>query len=143
MTNKDILNRVKQIEIEQGPLNDEIKILYEIINRHGEDTEDLVSQEIYYEKNSIMKSLIAEKTNLLIGLGFTPVDGLIDESLRETALWKQIDADYVDLETADLRYSACTNCPEFVTISKQCKSLGVFAKEYSAIESSTCPIGNW
>jgi len=93
MTNKDILNRVKQIEIEQGPLNDEIKILYEIINRHGEDTEDLVSQEIYYEKNSIMKSLIAEKTNLLIGLGFTPVDGLIDESLRETALWKQIDAD--------------------------------------------------
>jgi hypothetical protein len=46
-------------------------------------------------------------------------------------------------EVSAARYSLCTNCPEFVTISKQCKSLGVFAEEYSSIESSVCPIGNW
>lgn len=143
MTNKDKLNRIKEIEILQAPLNSELKVLYGTITSDIEKSIYSIAQGIYSEKTIEMKSLIAEKTNLLISLGFTPSDGLIDESLRETFLWKQLEADYASTETADFRYSICTNCPEFVTISKQCKPLGVFAKDHSSTESSSCPIGNW
>jgi hypothetical protein len=143
MTNIDKLNRIQEIEIQQRLLNDEIKMLYSTITKEINDESYLIAQEIYNEKTLIMKSLVLEKIDIMIGLGFMPDSGSVNESLRETGLWKQIEKGEVKSEVADSRYSLCTNCPEFVTISKQCKPLGVFAKEYSSFESSTCPIGNW
>jgi hypothetical protein len=144
MTNKETLNRIKDIEIEQLNMMDSLKAADNLIRTIDHQSEGYqTALEIYTQHNEHMQSLISEKVPLLLSLGFFPSGGLIDESLRETDLWKSIEANKINAEDAEARYSLCTNCPEFVTISKQCKSLGVFAEEYSSIESSVCPIGNW
>jgi hypothetical protein len=148
MTNKDKLNRVKEIEAQQMSLMEGLKALDNSIRTLESDSNDyLTAREIYDEHSAEMKVLVSEKIPILIDLGFNPSDGLIDESIRDTNLWKSLE-DYIEVimaseEVYAARYSLCTNCPEFVTISKQCKPLGVFAEEHSLIESSTCPIGNW
>jgi len=148
MTNKDKLNRVKEIEAQQMSLMEGLKALDNSIRTLESDSNDyLTAREIYDEHSAEMKVLISEKIPILIDLGFNPSDGLIDESIRDTNLWKSLE-DYIEVimaneEVSAARYSLCTNCPEFVTISKQCKTLGVFAQEHSSIESSTCPIGKW
>jgi hypothetical protein len=148
MTNKDKLNRIKEIEAHQMSLMNALKVLDNSIRTLESDSNEyLTAKEIYDEHSAEMKILIAEKIPLLIDIGFNPSDGLIDESIRDTDLWKSLENDIVVImaseEVSTARYSLCTNCPEFVTISKQCKSLGVFAEEYSSIESSVCPIGKW
>jgi hypothetical protein len=149
MTNKDKINRIKEIELEQLPLMDSIKILDNSIRvLESDSNEYLIAREIYDQHSAEMKVLISEKVSLLIGLGFAPTSGIINESIRDTDLWKSLENDVAEVvmaseEVSSARYSLCTNCPEFVTISKQCKPLGLFAQEHSSIESSACPIGNW
>lgn len=148
MTNKDKIDRIKAIEAEQLPLLESLKILDNSIrNLSHESNEYLIAREIYDQHGTEMKALVFEKIPLLLSLGFIPSDGLIDDSIRDTDLWKRLENDITVIvaseEVSAARYSLCTNCPEFVTISKQCKPLGLFAQEHSSIESSTCPIGNW
>lgn len=149
MTNKDKLNRIKEIEAEQMPLMDSLKVLDNLIRTLASDSNEyLTAREIYDQHLIEMKALISEKIPLLLDLGFIPANGLIDESIRETNLWKSLENDISEIimaseEISAARYLLCTNCPEFVTISKQCKPLGVFAKDHSSIESSSCPIGSW
>jgi hypothetical protein len=149
MTNKEKIDRIKAIEAEQLPLLESLKILDDSIrNLSHLSSEYLIAREIYDQHGIEMKTLVLEKITLLVGLGFIPSDGLIDESIKNTDMWKSLENDVTEIimaseETSNLRYSLCTNCPEFVTISKQCKPLGVFAEEYSLIESSSCPIGKW
>jgi hypothetical protein len=149
MTNKDKINRVKEIEAQQLPLMDSLKIVDNLIRSlDSNSTEYTMAREIYDEHSIDMKLLISEKVSLLIGMGFKPADGIINNSIKDTDLWKSLENDVAEIimaskEVSDARYSLCTNCPEFVTISKQCKPLGLFAQEHSSIESSTCPIGNW
>jgi hypothetical protein len=148
MTNKEKIDRIKELEDQQLPLINGLKILDNSIRTlDSESNEYLTAREIYDQHSVEMKALISEKVSLLLSLGFFPANGLIDESIRETDLWKSLENDIPENmaseEISNLRYSVCTNCPEFVTISKQCKPLGVFAEEYSLIESSSCPIGKW
>jgi hypothetical protein len=149
MTNKDKINRVKEIEAQQLPLMDSLKIVDNLIRSlDSNSTEYTMAREIYDEHSIDMKLLISEKVSLLIGMGFKPADGIINDSIKDTDLWKNLENDVAEIimaskEVSDARYSLCTNCPEFVTLSKQCKPLGLFAQEYSSVESSTCPIGNW
>jgi len=140
MTKKDDLNRIKEIEAQQLLLIPEIKILRSSVNSNAQDDTPL---EILEEKIDEINLLRKEKALLLLNLGFQIVGVSIDEPLADTEMWKQIELEKASLEVSNSRYSLCTNCPEFVTISKQCKALGVFAEEYSSIESSSCPIGNW
>ena len=144
MTNKDKLNRIKEIEAEQVLLMHSLKVLDNSIRTlSSESNEYLIAREIYDEHSIEIKALISEKIPLLLSLGFSPANGMVDESIRDTDLWKQIETDQINSDIAESRVSVCTNCPEFVTISKQCKPLGVFVEEYSLIESSSCPIGKW
>jgi hypothetical protein len=148
MTNKDKINRIKEIEAEQMPLINSLKVLDNSIRTLSSDSNEyLTAKEIYDEHTIEMKVLILEKVSLLSSLGLFPSNGVIDESIRDTDIWKNIENDITlamaSEEVSIARYSLCTNCPEFVTISKQCKPLGLFAQEHSSIESSTCPIGNW
>lgn len=149
MTNKDKINKIKEIEAEQVPLINSLKVLDNSIRTLSSDSNEyLTAKEIYDEHTIEMKALVSEKITILLGLGFFPANGMIDESIKNTDLWKSLENDVAEVimaskEISDARYSLCTNCPEFVTLSKQCKTLGLFAQEYSSVESSTCPIGNW
>lgn len=140
MTKKDDLNRIKEIEIQQLLLLPEVKLLRSVVNDNPKDAR---ASEILEEKIDGLGALRKEKALLLLNLGFQITGISIDEPFVDTEMWKQIELANATLEVYNLRYSLCTNCPEFVTISKQCKTLGVFAEEYSLIESSTCPIGSW
>jgi hypothetical protein len=140
MTKKDELNRIKEIEIQQLLLLPEVEALRSVVNNNPKDA---IASEILEEKIDELGTLRKEKALLLLNLGFQITGISIDETFVDTEMWKQIDLAVAPLETSNLRYSLCTNCPEFVTISKQCKPLGVFAEEYSLIESSSCPIGKW
>lgn len=149
MTNKEKIDRIKIIEAEQLPLLESLKILNNSIrNLSNESNEYLIAKEIYEQHGKEMKTLVSEKTLLLLDLGFIPSNGLIDESIRNTDLWKNLEKDVSEIiiaskEVANARQSLCINCSEFVAISKQCKALGVFVEEYSLIESSSCPVGKW
>lgn len=46
-------------------------------------------------------------------------------------------------EEAQKRYSICQGCPEFISLTTQCKKCGCFMKFKTQIESSKCPIGKW
>jgi hypothetical protein len=148
MTNKDKLNRVKEIEAQQMSLMDGLKVLDNSIRSlDPESNEYLTAREIYDEHSAEMKGLISEKVPLLLSLGFSPENGMIDDSIRDTDLWKSLEDDITVImaseEIAASRHSLCTNCPEFVTISGQCRLLGEFVSDYAALEDSSCPIGNW
>ena len=144
MTNKEKLERVKNIETDQIDLMNSLKVLDNSIKViDHESNEYATAMEIYRQHTAEMKSLISEKTLILLSLGFTPSDGMIDESIRETELWKQIDSKEAEADVYSSRQSICTNCPEFVTISGQCKVLGEFVSDYAVPEDSSCPIGNW
>jgi hypothetical protein len=145
MTNNQYkLQRIKSIEDEQSGLINEINILFPSIDKEIKNENELVALDIYKEKTQVMKDLIFEKLKLLLDLGFKPQDGMIDMSLRETSLWKSIEEEQDSpTDIYNYRQSVCTNCPEFVTISGQCKVLGEFVSEYAMLENSSCPIGNW
>ncbi len=144
MTNKEKIDRIKQIELDQLPLIKSLDILDNSVRTLSHKSDEyLIAKEIYDQHSIEMKALVIEKISLLISLGFNPKDGMIDESLRNTDLWKQIESEETAPEISNSRFLICTNCPEFVTISSQCKKLGVFAEEYSKLDSSSCPIGMW
>lgn len=140
MTRKSKLDRVREIEAKQLLLIPEIKFLQSAVNNNAQED---IPLEILEQKIDEINIIRKEKALLLLNLGFQIVGKSIDEPLVDTEMWKQIETEKASLEVFNSRYSVCTNCPEFVTISKQCKTLGVFAQEYSSIESSYCPIGNW
>lgn len=140
MTKKDNLNRVKEIEIQQLLLLPEINFLRSTVNNNAQDD---IAAGILEERVDEINLLRKEKALLLLNLGFHMMGTSIDEPIVDTEMWKQVDLADALPEVSNLRYSLCTNCPEFVTISKQCKLLGAFAEEYSLIESSSCPIGKW
>lgn len=140
MTRKNELDRIKEIEIQQLLLIPEIKFLRSSVNNNAQDD---TAPDILEEKIDEINALRKEKALLLLNLGFQMIGLSIDEPIVDTEIWKQVEQEKAPQEVVDSRCSICTNCPEFVTISKQCKPLGVFVEEHSLIESSNCPLGKW
>ena len=63
--------------------------------------------------------------------GVTPLD-IINPTAKKSSI-----------ETSDLRYSICLDCPEFINLTKQCKQCGCFMKTKTKFEKAKCPIGKW
>jgi hypothetical protein len=67
------------------------------------------------------------------------------ENLGETRPWDLVSPNiqWASKEEADTRYSICNGCPEFVSLTKQCKKCGCFMAAKTKIASAVCPIGKW
>lgn len=41
------------------------------------------------------------------------------------------------------RYDICKGCPDFISLTSQCKRCGCFMKHKSKLSAASCPIGKW
>lgn len=46
-------------------------------------------------------------------------------------------------EVAWSRYNVCDWCPEFISLTKQCKKCGCFMNLKVKLQDATCPLGKW
>lgn len=46
-------------------------------------------------------------------------------------------------EEASRRMLICSECPDLIQATKQCKQCGCFMKMKVRLEKATCPIGKW
>lgn len=46
-------------------------------------------------------------------------------------------------EVAHARYNICDWCPEFISLTKQCKKCGCFMNLKVKLNEATCPLGKW
>lgn len=63
--------------------------------------------------------------------GVTPLDALNPHTKKTSE------------EVANKRHSLCLVCPEFISLTKQCKKCGCFMPIKIKLESSLCPLGKW
>lgn len=49
----------------------------------------------------------------------------------------------VENEVADQRFSICKECPEFVSMTSQCKKCGCLMYAKTKLPNASCPIGKW
>jgi len=52
-------------------------------------------------------------------------------------------ANYVEEEVAKMRYDICLECPELISLSKQCKKCGCFMVAKTKLKTATCPLSKW
>jgi len=52
-------------------------------------------------------------------------------------------SEWVNDEVKNSRYSICQKCPEFISLTTQCKQCGCVMKLKTGLEKATCPIGKW
>lgn len=50
---------------------------------------------------------------------------------------------YVDEEIARSRFEICSNCPELIGLTKQCKQCGCFMPGKVKLKQATCPLEKW
>lgn len=67
------------------------------------------------------------------------------EKLGTTRPWDVLNpnAPKVDDSISDERMSVCKECPELLSISKQCKQCGCFMSVKVKLKEATCPLGKW
>lgn len=53
------------------------------------------------------------------------------------------DSPKADDITAENRYSTCKECPEFLSLTKQCKQCGCVMPAKVKLLNAECPIGKW
>lgn len=46
-------------------------------------------------------------------------------------------------EVQKKRYDICKGCPDFISLTSQCKRCGCFMKHKSKLSAASCPIGKW
>lgn len=44
---------------------------------------------------------------------------------------------------SNYRYGICLKCPEFMSMTKQCKKCGCFMSLKTKLDDAKCPIGKW
>lgn len=73
-----------------------------------------------------------------------PVQKILN-NLGNTRPWDFLNPNvkYATDEVATSRYEICKVCPEFITLTKQCKKCGCFMAAKTRLESAACPIGKW
>jgi hypothetical protein len=66
-------------------------------------------------------------------------------SLGETRPWHLLDPNQYseDEKLSKERLSICSQCPEFIKITSQCKKCGCIMNLKTKLENSTCPLGKW
>jgi hypothetical protein len=59
--------------------------------------------------------------------------------------WDILDpkTEWVSSDIKESRYSICKGCPEFISLTTQCKQCGCIMKIKSGLKAATCPIGKW
>jgi hypothetical protein len=67
------------------------------------------------------------------------------EKLGDTRPWDMIDprVERVTEEMRDRRYSLCQECPQFISLTTQCKECGCVMSAKTKLLNATCPIGKW
>jgi hypothetical protein len=67
------------------------------------------------------------------------------QNLGDTRPWDLLNPNtqYVDEETQSNRLNICKGCPDFVSLTTQCKKCGCFMKFKAKLELASCPVGNW
>jgi hypothetical protein len=50
---------------------------------------------------------------------------------------------HADPLTSEQRYDICLECPEFISLTKQCKQCGCVMTMKTKIQAATCPLGKW
>lgn len=67
------------------------------------------------------------------------------KNLGETRPWDLINPNtsFLEAEDADKRFSICQMCPEFVSLTTQCKKCGCVMKLKTKLEKATCPLQKW
>ena len=67
------------------------------------------------------------------------------KKLGTTRPWDIINpnAEKVSDEIESTRFSICSDCPELVKLTSQCKQCGCFMKMKVKLKQATCPIGKW
>ena len=67
------------------------------------------------------------------------------QSLGETRPWDLLKSDtkYVDDEIQQSRLNICLQCPELISLTKQCKKCGCFMSAKTKLEKAVCPLGKW
>jgi len=60
-------------------------------------------------------------------------------------IWDVFDpkSEWVNDEIKETRYSICQQCPEFISLTTQCKQCGCMMKLKTGLEKASCPIGKW
>ena len=67
------------------------------------------------------------------------------KNIGETRPWDLINpkTSFVETEDADKRFAICQMCPEFVSLTTQCKKCGCVMKLKTKLEKATCPLQKW
>jgi hypothetical protein len=93
--------------------------------------------EEYVEKNNI---IIPDAT---INPGVEQV--IEEEKKRDVKPWDffKPGTPMADDDLRNKRYSICLQCPELISLTKQCKQCGCFMAAKTKLAQATCPIGKW
>jgi hypothetical protein len=67
------------------------------------------------------------------------------QNLGDTRPWDLLNSNtkYVTDEVFSDRLNVCKSCPEFISLTTQCKKCGCVMKFKTKLENATCPIGKW
>lgn len=67
------------------------------------------------------------------------------EKMGTTRPWDMLNpnTEYVSEEISNSRYSICLECPELLSITKQCKQCGCFMAMKTKLLEATCPLKKW
>lgn len=67
------------------------------------------------------------------------------ENLGNTRPWDFIDPNtsYVEESVSQKRLDVCISCPEFFSVTKQCKKCGCFMVLKTKLQDAECPLGKW
>lgn len=50
---------------------------------------------------------------------------------------------WVDKKVSDNRMLICNQCPELISLTKQCKKCGCFMNAKTRLQNASCPLGKW
>lgn len=69
----------------------------------------------------------------------------MSEKKRAVKPWDLLNPskDHATDEEAQKRYDICDWCPEFISLTKQCKKCGCFMNLKVKLQEATCPLGKW
>jgi hypothetical protein len=67
------------------------------------------------------------------------------KNLGTTRPWDLINPNVEKVDDAEesMRYSMCSDCPEFIKLTTQCKQCGCIMKMKVKLKAAVCPIGKW
>jgi hypothetical protein len=67
------------------------------------------------------------------------------DNLGETRPWDLLNpaTEYVSEDAATSRLDMCKICPEYLSITSQCKKCGCIMPLKTKIANATCPMGKW